>query len=96
MYGVYDELGNLKQVQPDFVICGKNLDIVAIADAKTAISGEIPFDDQAKNLIRLAATETTTKKLIYYMPEWISPKVSKDFMNYVSSKKVKLHFVVVK
>ena len=96
LYGVRDELGNLKQVKPDFTIYGNNQEIVAIGDAKTTMSGTIPFNNQARNLIRLAAAETTSKKLIYYIPESISPTITDDFFVYAKSKEVRIQFVVVK
>ena len=93
---VYDEAGELKQVKPDFTVYDKNLNMVAVADAKTALSGVIPFDDQAKNLVRLAASETTTKTLIYYIPEGINPIITQDFMDFAIQKGVKIQFTVVK
>ena len=70
LYGILDrETGDLVQVQPDFTL--KSLttgDKVAFADAKTALTGSIPYDAQFKRLVWLTEQESTTKTLIYYVP----------------------------
>ncbi len=71
LYGIIDkQTGQLVQVKPDFTIKSHaTQEKVAFADAKTALTGEIANDEQFKRLVWLTADETTTKTLIYYVPD---------------------------
>ncbi|MDD5186530.1 MAG: hypothetical protein PHS84_14845, partial [Paludibacter sp.] len=95
LYGIIDpNTGNLVQVRPDFTI--KSLttgDKVAFADAKTALSGRIPNDDQFKRLVWLTAQETTTGTLIYYIPS-AGNYISKIMIDFAELYGVKILQVV--
>jgi intein/homing endonuclease len=95
LYGILDKsTGDIVQVKPDFTM--KSLttgEKVAFADAKTALTGRIPHDDQFERLVWLTEQETITGTLIYYVPS-AGNYISDDMIRYANQHGVRILQVV--